>query len=112
MDSRLFKGVEGVGFKSVQTCYSLPRWYFLRGRSPAYPFFRKEKIHPHRRRRDCDAESSERALRRNLGAAQEVPRTQEGAFFFTKKAYCGNQAVCVAEGRKSLQTCPTPFFRP
>ena len=40
---------------------SLPRWYFLRGRSPAYPFFRKEKNHPHRRRRDYDADSPERA---------------------------------------------------
>ncbi len=37
-------------------------------------------------------------------AAQEVPRTQEGAFFFTKKAYCGNQTICVAESRKSVQT--------
>ena len=54
-----------MGFKSAQTCYFLPRWYFLRGRSPAYPFFRKEKIHPHRRRRDCDAESPERVLLRS-----------------------------------------------
>ncbi len=37
-------------------------------------------------------------------AAREVPRTQEGAFFFTKKAYCGNQTLCVAENRKSVQT--------
>ncbi len=27
----------------------------------------------------------------NRCAAQEVSRIQEGAFFFTKKAYCGNQ---------------------
>ncbi len=39
-----------------------------------------------------------------LSAAQEVPRTQEGAFFFTKKAYCVNQTACVAESRKSVQT--------
>ncbi len=39
-------------------------------------------------------------------APQEVPRTQEGAFFFTKKAYCGNQTLCVAESRKSVQTHP------
>ena len=25
-------------------------------------------------------------------------------FFFTKKAYCGNQTICVAESRKSVQT--------
>ncbi len=54
-----FKGVKGVGAKSVQTCYS------LRGRSPAYPFFRKEKIQLHRRRRDYDAESFERVLLRS-----------------------------------------------
>jgi hypothetical protein len=45
-------------------------------------------------------------LRSRLSAAQEVPNTQEGAFFFTKKAYCGNQTLCVAESRKSVQTHP------
>ena len=39
--------------------------YSPQGRSPAYPFFRKEKIHPHRRRRNCDAESPERVLLRS-----------------------------------------------
>ena len=39
-----------------------------------------------------------------LCAAQEVPCTQERAFFFTKKASCGNQTACVAESRKSVQT--------
>ena len=48
-------------------------------------------------------------LRRSFDAAQEVSRTQEGAFFFRKKAYCGNQIICVAGGRKSVQTWPTPF---
>jgi hypothetical protein len=108
----------------------LPRWYSFRGRSPAYPFFRKEKIQLHRRRRKYDAGSLERVLLRSdflrgqrcgthgipqsgatawrrwkgsvrgtkslpaepvsvvvlrsrLSAAQRVPRTQEGAFFFT-----------------------------
>ena len=42
-------------------------------------------------------------------AAQEVPRRQEGAFFFTKKAYCVNQTICVAESRKSVQTQPQPL---
>ena len=50
-------------------------------------------------------------LRPELCAAQEVPRTQEGAFFFTKKAYCVNQTLCVAESRKSVQTQP-PLFPP
>ena len=45
-------------------------------------------------------------LRRSLCAAQGVPRAREGAFFFTKKAYCGNQTFCAAGGRKSLQTPP------
>ena len=48
-------------------------------------------------------------LRRSLCAAQGVPRAREGAFFFTKKAYCGNQTFCVAESRKSVQTQPHPF---
>ncbi len=47
-----------------------------------------------------------------LCAPQELPRTQEGAFFFTKKAYCGNQTVCVTESRKSVQTCSHNHFRP
>ncbi len=46
---------------------------------------------------------------RNPRAAQEVPRRQEGAFFFTKKASCGNQTLCVAESRKSVQTHPHHF---
>ena len=50
-------------------------------------------------------------LHLRLSAAQELPRTQEGAFFFTKKAYCGNQTLCVAGGRKSVQTQP-PLFPP
>ena len=45
----------------------------------------------------------------NRCAAQELPRIQEGAFFFTKKAYCVNQTACVAGGRKSVQTQPHPF---
>ncbi len=158
----------------------LPRWCFLRGRSPAYPFFRKEKIHSHSgvesttqkvpsvfcyardflrggalyaarnppvratawRRHPCHAPDvpSERSTRgpsqhsalidalcevksrsssrkndpslcRNPSAAQKLPRTQGGAFFFTKKAYCGNQTACLAESRKSVQTQP-PLFPP
>ena len=50
-------------------------------------------------------------LRLRLSAVQELPRTQGGAFFFTKKAYCVNQTACVAESRKSVQTQP-PLFRP
>ncbi len=49
-----------------------------------------------------------KVLRLRLSAAQEVPRTEEGAFFFTKKAYCVNQTLCVAGARKSVQTGP-PF---
>ena len=44
------------------------------------------------------------SLCRNPRAPQEVSRTQEGAFFFTKKAYCVNQSFCVAESGKSVQT--------
>ena len=58
-----------------------------------------------RGRKSLPAESvSVVVLRSRLSAPQEVPRTQEGAFFFTKKAYCGNQTDCVAESRKSVQT--------
>ena len=42
---------------------------------------------------------------------RESPRTQEGAFFFTKKASCGNQTICVAGIGKSVQTQP-PLFPP
>ncbi len=57
----------------------LPRWYFLRGRLPAYPFFRKEKIHPHVRRRKGGAESSERVLLRScfLRNLNAVPRSED-----------------------------------
>ena len=51
------------------------------------------------------------SLCRNPSAAQELPRAREGAFFFTKKAYCGNQTLCVAVVRKSVQTQP-PLFPP
>ncbi len=124
----------GWGWGRALAPVPLPCWYSLRGRTPAYPFFRKEKIHPHVRRRDYDAECLERvllrshflrgetlcharnpppaqtdrkhypSLYRNPSAAQEVPRAQEGAFFFTKKAYCVNQTLCVAESWKSVQT--------
>ena len=43
------------------------------------------------------------SLHGNPGAPQELPRRQEGAFFFTKKAYCVNQTACVAVVRKSVQ---------
>ena len=138
---------------------SLPRWYSLRGRSPAYPLFRKEKVQPHRRRRNYDAESPERVLlrsyclqeatlchARNPPAIRFAPgpppaasseaeykggkrflrltkfeqkspcgagsiRTQGGAFFFTKKASCGNQTLCVAGGG-SLYRLDPPLFPP
>ncbi len=43
-------------------------------------------------------------LRRDLVRRREVSRTHKGAFFFTKKAPCVNQTLCVAERGKSLQT--------
>ena len=43
-------------------------------------------------------------LRLRLSAAQDLSRTQEGAFFFTKKAYCVNRTDCVAGIRESVQT--------
>ena len=52
------------------------------------------------------------SLRRNPGAAQEVSRTQGGAFFFTKKAYCVNQTLCVAGARKSCTDLTPPLFPP
>ncbi len=72
------KGTRPLGFPSFfwgvgtgACARPLPRWYFLprccslRGRSPAYPFFRKEKIQPHVRRRQYDAESLKRVLLRS-----------------------------------------------
>ena len=45
----------GWGWGRALAPAPLPRWYFFRGRSPAYPFFRKEKIQLHRRRRNYPA---------------------------------------------------------
>ena len=67
----------------------LPRWYFPQGL----------------RRREFRAG----CVTLILSAAQEVSRTQGGAFFFTKKAYCGSQTLCVAGSQKSVQTQPHPF---
>ena len=50
-----------------------------------------------------------RSVQESQFGAGTTPRTQEGAFFFTKKAYCVNQTICVAESRKSVQTQPHPF---
>ncbi len=56
----VFLGVMGVwDFGSCLAGYS------PQSRAPAYPFFRKEKIQLHRRRRRCDAESPERVLLRS-----------------------------------------------
>ncbi len=59
-----------MGAKSVQTFYSLLHRYSLRGRSPAF--------HPHRRRRQYDAESPERVLLRSyfLRRGNTVPRSE------------------------------------
>ena len=61
-----------MGGKSVQTFYS------LRGRSPAYPLFRKEKIQLYVRRSTYDAERFERVLVRSdsLWGGSWVLRTE------------------------------------
>ncbi len=75
MDSRKFFG--GGGPASL----ILPA-----GRSPAYPFFRKEKMQPFVLGRGCDAESPERALRRSPCAAQESVPHPGGSFFLYEKS--------------------------
>ncbi len=75
----VFLRAKGVGASLCRLFAPRLRWYSLRGRSPAYPFFRKEKIQLHRRRRDCDAETPERVLRRSyfLRKGNTVLRTPQ-----------------------------------
>ena len=68
----------------------LLRWYSPQGRSPAYPFFRKEKIHPHRRRRRCDAESPGQVLLRTYPVRRrEYPARRKELFSLRKKRTAG-----------------------
>ena len=72
-------GIPSFGGYGWGETKSLPRWYCLRRRSPACPFFRKEKIHPSRRRRNYDAECFEHVLLRSCilqGAALRHARNQ------------------------------------
>ena len=89
----------------------LPRCYFPQRRSPAYPFFRKEKIHSCVQGGKYDASTLYQRSRAHARWGVQTRISYRGAFFFTKKAYCGNQTVCVAEVRKSVQTQP-PLFPP
>ncbi len=87
----------GIGVLGFSSCLAdTPR---RDDRPPTY-FFVKKKFIP-----IGDAESFERVQLRSHSVRGRgfVRRTQEGAFFFTKKAYCGNQTVCVAGG-ESVQT--------
>ena len=56
-----------------------------------------------------DAFFALRESHRNTECGAGSPPHAGGSFFFTKKAYCGNQTLCVAESRKSVQTQPHPF---
>ena len=110
MDSRLFKGIKGVGVKSVQTFYSLPRWYFLRGRTPAYPLFRKEKIHPHRRRSSSDAERFERVLRiLSPLRRRKYPIRRRELFSLRKKRTAGIRPSAWQKAGSLYRLNPTPF---
>ena len=80
MDSRNFWGY-GAGFQS------LPRCCFPQRRAPAYPFFRKEKMHPCMRGRGCDAERFERVLQR----AALVPRTESPLQRVFRRAVVGEE---------------------
>ena len=71
LGTRNFWVIGGAEFQSP------PRWYPLQGRSPAYPFFRKEKIQLYMRRRKYDAECSERVLLRSHSL-------QEGAWCYAR----------------------------
>ena len=84
LDSHLFWGVWGAEFQS------LPRWYFLRGRSPAYPLFRKEKVRLYERRNRCDAESFERVLLRSYSVRRrKYPARRRELFSLRKKRTAG-----------------------
>ncbi len=57
-----------------------------------------------------DAFFALRESHRNTECGAGSPPHAGGSFFFTKKAYCGNQTLCVAVARKSTDL--PPFFPP
>ncbi len=84
MDSRNFFGGGGPSSLVPGT------WYSLRGRSPAYSFFRKEKIQPHVRGSFCDAESFERVLLRSYFLRRRnYPARKVELFSLRKKRTAG-----------------------
>ncbi len=78
---------------------------------PLTHFFVKKKIHPCVRGKTCDAPSLCQRSRADARWGVQTWAPHRGAFFFTKKAYCRNQTICVAERGKSVQTQP-PLFPP
>ena len=126
----------GWGWGRALAPVPLPRWNSLQERSPAYPFFRKEKIQIHRRRSTCVAESFERVLLRScflrgggLGGTLGIPQSGATAWRRWKGSHgsrnppiriyrlealsqvcaetpCGAGRPTHAGGRKSIQTQP------
>ena len=71
---------------------------------PPTHFFVKKKFIP-----TCGADTTTQKVSgvfccANAARRRNSPRTQQDAFFFTKKASCGNQTLCAAGSRKSVQT--------
>ncbi len=105
-----FPSFGGEGWGRALAPVPLPHWYSPQGRSPAYPFFRKEKIQPHRRRRNCDAESLERVLLRSYPLRRkESPVRRRELFSLRKKRTAGIRLSAWQEEGSLYRLDPTPF---
>ena len=103
LDSHLL-GLWGAGFQFLPRCCS------LRGRSPAHPLFRKEKVHPCERGRRCDAENFERVLLRAYFLRhREYPAPRKELFSLRKKRSVGIRLALWQKAGSLYRLDPTPF---
>ena len=122
LESRLLGVGTGAYARPLPRWYFLPRLCFPQGRSPAYPFFRKEKIQPYRRRRDYDAESPGRVLLRSGLSARRglVLRTEykgisaphAGRSFFLYEKSVLRESDSLRSRSQEICTDSPPFFPP
>ncbi len=105
----LAKGTRPLGFPSFLGLWGRDFGFCPAGspcvvESPAYPFFRKEKIQPCVRRSVCDAERFERALRR-----RKYPARRRELFSLRKKRPAGIRLSAWQWFGSLYRLDPTPF---
>ena len=103
-------------FRSGAWPVPLPRWHSLprcrspQGRSPAYPFFRKEKIQLCVRGRNCDAGRFERTLLRSCFLRRrKYPARRKELFSLRKKRTAGIRLSAWQKAGSLYRLNPTPF---